>query len=577
MKLSLLAISALSMVRADDLDDLGLDDTTSSTPSSSAAAVALPQFTPTSIKAPFVEQFADEEWSSRWTPSTATSGDEGQEEMNYVGRWAREQPHIYKGMEGDYGLVLKDDARRHAISAPFPEPVDNTDKTLVLQYEVKMQKGLECGGAYLKLLTESPVGIQAQQFSSDTPYTIMFGPDKCGSTNKVHFIFRHYNPISKEHEEKHLTSPPVAKISKLSTLYTLIVKPDQTFEISVNNKSVKSGSLLEDFSPAVTPPKEISDPEDKKPSDWVEDAKINDPDATKPDDWDEDAPYEIVDPDAVKPEGWLDDEPQVIPDPDAAKPEDWDDEEDGTWVAPKVPNPKCTDGPGCGEWFAPTIKNPAYKGKWIAPKIDNPAYKGIWEARKIANPDYFEDLTPSKFEPISGIGFELWTMQGDILFDNIIVTHDVQDAATLAKDWQAKFAVEEAEDNANAPKASEEAKKMYGQSSFTSDPVSWITDEFTQFIDTLRIDPFFALKAHPHIAGGLVAALFTIFAILGSLVGAFSGPSAGPAHPVVLKEKKTGVTATDKEPESTAEGESIASGTDTDSPAAAAKARSKKI
>ena len=39
--------------------------------------------------------------------------------------------------------------------------------------------------------------------------------------------------------------------------------------------------------PSVNPPKEIDDPEDKKPADWVDEAKIDDPDASKPDDWDE--------------------------------------------------------------------------------------------------------------------------------------------------------------------------------------------------------------------------------------------------------------------------------------------------
>lgn len=82
--------------------------------------------------------------------------------------------------------------------------------------------------------------------------------------------------------------------------------------------------------------------------------------------------------------------------------------------------------------------NPAYKGKCkfddisylkriltcdlnsgTAPLIDNPAYKGVWAPRKIPNPDYFEDNTPSKFEPIAGIGIELWTMQENILFDNV--------------------------------------------------------------------------------------------------------------------------------------------------------------
>lgn len=574
MRLSLLAISALSLVRADDLDDLAQDD---NPVDSSTSSAALPKFTPTTIQVPFVEQFADESWSERWTPSTATSGDEGQEEMNYVGRWAREQPHIYKGMEDDFGLVLKDDARRHAISAPFTQTIDNKDQTLVLQYEVKMQKGLECGGAYLKLLTESPVGIQAQQFSGETPYTIMFGPDKCGATNKVHFIFRHFNPITKKHEEKHLASPPVAKISKLSTLYTLIVKPDQTFDILINNKSAKKGSLLTDFTPAVTPAKEINDPEDKKPETWVDEAKIDDPDAVKPEDWDEDAPFEIEDEEAEMPAGWLEDEPAVVPDPDAAKPEDWDDEEDGTWLAPKIPNPKCTTGPGCGVWTRPTKNNPAYKGKWFAPRIDNPEYKGIWEPRKIENPDYYEDLTPSNFEPISGIGFELWTMQGDILFDNILISHDVEDAQTLAKDWQAKFTNEEAEDNANAPQASEEARKKYpGAPTLSSDPIGFVTEKLTRFVNLLQMDPMFAIKNQPEVASAIAAVLFTILALLGSILGLFSSASVGPAHPVKLKEK-TGVTAKDKEPEFTAEGESIVSGTDMDSPAAAAKARSKKI
>jgi len=90
--------------------------------------------------------------------------------------------------------------------------------------------------------------------------------------------------------------------------------------------------LLEDFEPPVNPPKEIDDPEDKKPADWVDQEKISDPDAKKvcrypelmksevdvklqPNDWDEDAPYEILDMDAKKPDDWLDDEPETIADP----------------------------------------------------------------------------------------------------------------------------------------------------------------------------------------------------------------------------------------------------------------------
>jgi hypothetical protein len=171
----------------------------------------------------------------------------------------------------------------------------------------------------------------------------------------------------------------------------------------IDNKSAKNGSLLEDFSPSVNPEKEIDDPKDKKPEDWVEQARIPDPEATKPEDWDEDQPYEVVDTEAEKPDDWLEDEPSTIADPEAEKPEDWDDEEDGDWIPPQVPNPKCEEASGCGPWSPPMKKNDLYKGKWTAPYIDNPAYKGVWAPRKIANPDYFEDKTPANFEPIGAV------------------------------------------------------------------------------------------------------------------------------------------------------------------------------
>jgi calnexin len=42
-------------------------------------------------------------------------------------------------MVGDKGLVVKDKAAHHAISAKFPKAIDNKKKTLVVQYEVKLQ------------------------------------------------------------------------------------------------------------------------------------------------------------------------------------------------------------------------------------------------------------------------------------------------------------------------------------------------------------------------------------------------------------------------------------------------------
>ena len=142
---------------------------------------------PTKIKAPFIEQFT-QNWSQRWFPSAATKEQSGGEKFAYDGRWVVEEPTVFPGLAGDSGLVAKSKAAQHAISAQFDAAIDPAaagakGQPLVVQYEVKLQNGLSCGGAYLKLLTESPEGIQAKEFSDKTPYTIMFGPDKVSCVN----------------------------------------------------------------------------------------------------------------------------------------------------------------------------------------------------------------------------------------------------------------------------------------------------------------------------------------------------------------------------------------------------------
>ena len=167
---ALLALGLCAAVsRADVLDDL--EDTATEASSSVASAVesvtssaiSKPSFTvsrtsyslvartsvswtsdcmltcdqPTTLKAPFLEQFTDD-WESRWQASHARK--EGtEEEWAYVGTWSVEQPSTLRGIEGDKGLVLKDKAAHHAISAKFPKAIDNKGKTLVVQYEAKFQ------------------------------------------------------------------------------------------------------------------------------------------------------------------------------------------------------------------------------------------------------------------------------------------------------------------------------------------------------------------------------------------------------------------------------------------------------
>ncbi|KAG1331636.1 calnexin [Cocos nucifera] len=378
----------------------------------------------------FYESF-DETFEGRWIVS-------GKEDYQGVWKHSKSEGHE------DYGLLVSEKARKYAIVKELDEPITLKDGTVVLQYETRLQNGLECGGAYLKYLRPQDAGRISKEFDNESPYTIMFGPDKCGSTNKVHFILKHKNPKSGQFVEHHLKYPPSVPSDKLSHVYTAILKPDNELRILIDGEEKKKTNFLsaDDFEPALIPPQTIPDPDDKKPEDWDERPKIPDPDAVKPDDWDEDAPPEIEDEDAVKPEGWLDDEPEEIDDPEATKPEDWDDEEDGEWEAPKIDNPKCEAAPGCGEWKRPMKKNPAYKGKWHAPLIDNPAYKGIWKPREIPNPDHFE-LDKPDFEPIAAIGIEIWTMQDGILFDNILIASDEKVAESYREEtWKPKYDVE---------------------------------------------------------------------------------------------------------------------------------------
>ncbi|KAH8419108.1 hypothetical protein KR222_005113 [Zaprionus bogoriensis] len=385
----------------------------------------------------FADHFDDIEASRKqWVHSQAKKDDIAEEIAKYDGIWNWESPQRIVWPK-DKGLVLKSKAKHAAISARLTKQFDfKADKPLVVQYEVTMQEGQECGGSYLKLLSSGKETEDLTTFNDKTPYTIMFGPDKCGNDVKMHFIFRHVNPINGTITEKHCNKPKNRLEEpfkdKLPHLYQLVVRPDNSFEIRLDHKIINEGSLLTDFKPSVNPPAEIDDPTDQKPADWDEREKIPDPSSQKPDDWNDDAPPQIPDVSAVKPDGWLEDEPDMIPDPTAAKPEDWDNEIDGEWEAPLVDNPVCEKVAGCGKWKAPLIPNPEYKGKWRAPMIENPNYQGKWAPRKIKNPDFFEDLKPFRMTPISAVGLELWSMSNEILFDNLIITDDVDVARDFA-------------------------------------------------------------------------------------------------------------------------------------------------
>mmetsp|Transcript_24410 Transcript_24410/g.59231 ORF Transcript_24410/g.59231 Transcript_24410/m.59231 type:complete len:504 (+) Transcript_24410:73-1584(+) len=355
----------------------------------------------------------------------------------FTGVWTFAHRQV-EAIVSDVGLVVNDSAKHHAIAREIPTwTFGSTD--FVIQYEAQFQQDLHCGGAYMKLLNWDR-SRPLNEFDNEAPYVLMFGPDRCGGTNKVHFIVRYQNPVSKEWEEKHSAKAVAPPVDRQTHLYSLVVRTDNTFEVFVDLKSVATGSLLEDMSPSINPSAEIDDPTDSKPEDWIDNPKMPDPSATKPEDWDEDEPPQI---DSAMPEGWREDIPAQIPDPAATIPEAWDEEEDGEWEPPQIPNPAC--GVGCGPYKPKKIPNPNFKGKWEAPQVDNPDYKGEWIPRQIANPHYFtEDNPVSKFDSINAIGFELWTMQASLLFDNILIADSWEKAQKFAEStWKIRSEIED--------------------------------------------------------------------------------------------------------------------------------------
>merc|ERR1712022_36556 len=350
----------------------------------------------------FEESFGDG-WESRWVQSTH------KDDLGVMKASAGK----YHADASDMGLQTSQDAKFYGISAAIPE-FSNKDKTLVVQYTVKHEQNIDCGGAYLKL---GPEPFDGKTFHGETKYNIMFGPDICGMTKRTHLIFNY--------KEKNLLKDKDLRTEsdELTHIYTLIVKPDNTFEVQIDGTKVEDGKLADGWK--FLEPKEIDDPEDKKPSDWVDEAEMDDPEDKKP-------------------EGY-DNIPAKIADPKATKRDDWDDESDG-------------------EWEAPQIDNPDFKGEWKAKRIKNPDYKGVWAPKKIANPAYVEDTTIGQYDSFGYVGIDVWQVKSGTIFDNLLITDDVDTAKQHGeKTWKAQKdgekAMKEKADEEKRKKDEEERKK----------------------------------------------------------------------------------------------------------------------
>jgi len=337
-------------------------------------------------------------WEDRWTLSKwkESEGTQGKFVAS-AGKWFKDEAE-------DTGMQTGEDSKFFGISASF-DSFTNEGKELIFQYQAKYEKDVECGGGYVKI---GPKMSDSTSFGDPTPYNIMFGPDKCGYTKRTHLIFNYKG----KNVLKKTDLAYKQEGEGTSHIYRLVLRPDNTVRVEIDEEKIYDGSLKEDWE--LLKPKEINDPDDKKPDDWVDDSMIDDPETKKPDDWVEE---------------------KRIVDSEAKKPDDWDDEEDG-------------------EWEAPMKDNPEYKGEWYAKRISNPAYKGLWEARKIANPEYEDDDNLYRYDDFGFIGFDLWQVKGGTIFDNVIITDDKAEADGFAKKWKELSELEKGK-----KKEEEESKK----------------------------------------------------------------------------------------------------------------------
>ena len=234
-----LCVLNVSIVRCDDDDsddDIAIDESSPTIPTPPVAKSSVPTIASTSSNIYFEEQFQDKSAWSRWVKSQARKDVADESLAKYDGEWGFEIPQsaVYND---DYALILKSKAKHHAISANLIKPFDFTTSPLVVQYEVKYQTSQECGGAYVKLLSNDGKKLDLKQITDKTPYTIMFGPDMCGVEHKYHFIIRYRNPKTRvytEHQAKKPTEPLDSYFSdKKSHLYTL-GKRSSVFWLCVN-------------------------------------------------------------------------------------------------------------------------------------------------------------------------------------------------------------------------------------------------------------------------------------------------------------------------------------------------------
>jgi calnexin len=156
---------------------------------------------------------------------------------------------------------------------------------------------------------------------------------------------------------------------------------------------------------------------------------------------------------------------------------------------------------------------------------------------------------------MGAIGFEIWTMQNDILFDNIYIGHSVEDAQKFADEtFFEKHPIEQLIELESKPKADEkQPARSPSDLVFMDDPVHYIREKLDLFFTIAQNDPIQAIKFVPEAAGGLAAVAVTLLAVIIGVVS-MSGSTPPQAKKAAEKVKATAADAKDKVTEAVSSG-----------------------
>lgn len=193
------------------------------------------------------------------------------------------------------------------------------------------------------------------------------GPDICGfDIKKVHVILQFKNQY---HENKKLIR---CKVDAFTHLYTLVLRPDLTYEVKIDGQSIESGSVEYDWNLA-----SLRTAEKAQPQPWEQ-----------------------------KEGGTTKDWEKHFLDAGASKPSDWNAELDGDW-----------------------LQKPPYQDGLRAEGME----QDVWLHQKMGHSSCLTQYDLTEFENIGAIGLDLWQVRSGTIFDNFLITDDEEYADRFGK------------------------------------------------------------------------------------------------------------------------------------------------